>query len=105
MFYVQQGGEAAQLIRERREKTCNERGSKFEPKALPLLMMYRWARTDIRKRNFKDAADRLAIIMKQSPGPFDVFVQQQEVYLSMASCKYHLEDYEGIRLVPDWYYV
>ena len=85
---------------ENRRKKFRATGETFEPRKVPLLMLYRWARTDMRRRNFKDAVDRLSSIVDQSPGQFDSFVQQQEVYISLGSCKYQLGCYAE---ALDWF--
>jgi tetratricopeptide (TPR) repeat protein len=46
----------------------------------PMLMMYRLARMDMRRMSWEKAYKRLQDLVDQSsPGPFDTFVQQQEV--------------------------
>ena len=56
-------------------------------------MLYRASRMDMRRKSYEKCLIKLNNIIEHES--FENFVQQQEVYLSMGTCFYHMEDYES----------
>ena len=98
-LYVLDQVDAARLMYSKAIKTHREEQKNSTEKVLPpMLMLYRAARMDMRRNSYDKAYQKLNNLTN-TPN-FDEFIQQQEVYISMGSCKYQMNDYET---ALDWF--